>query len=233
MKKNVLIKRSFLSFVAAVSASAILASCAPKSATPDSTPAGGPSIERGKYLVSAIGCNDCHTPLKMGANGPEPDMSRMLSGHPSQILIGGPTPLQPPWGWSGTLSMTAYGGPWGVSFAANLTPDSATGMGAWNMATFDSAIRTGKHMGSGRPILPPMPWQSLRNLTDDDLGSIYQYLHSIPAISNKVPDPIMPSSTPPPAMGGPMQPPPMNFPPGQEPRVMPPPPPPPPPIKKK
>jgi hypothetical protein len=42
-------------------------------------------VERGRYLVTAIGCNDCHTPLKMTARGPEPDMARMLSGHPSSL----------------------------------------------------------------------------------------------------------------------------------------------------
>ena len=42
-------------------------------------------VAHGKYLVTVGGCNDCHTPWKMGAKGPEPDMSRMLSGHPASI----------------------------------------------------------------------------------------------------------------------------------------------------
>src|SRR5262245_65827990 len=41
--------------------------------------------KRGEYLVKIMGCNDCHTPWQLGPNGPEPDMSRMLSGHPEQV----------------------------------------------------------------------------------------------------------------------------------------------------
>src|SRR4051812_37440324 len=46
------------------------------------------SIQRGKYLVTTGGCNDCHTPWKMGEKGPEPDMLRMLSGHPATVKVG-------------------------------------------------------------------------------------------------------------------------------------------------
>src|ERR1044072_6613165 len=81
-------------------------------------------VERGKYLVTVGGCNDCHTPLKMGTNGPEPDFSRMLSGHPETAPIGEAT--QVPEGWLENIAITgtAFSGPWGVSFAANLTPDT-------------------------------------------------------------------------------------------------------------
>jgi hypothetical protein len=83
-------------------------------------------IDRGAYLVTAVGCNDCHTPLKMGPNGPEPDLSRMLSGHPETIAITRPAP-SPDGVWNNGMvaspTMTAFSGPWGVSFAANLTPD--------------------------------------------------------------------------------------------------------------
>ena len=41
---------------------------------------GADRVERGRYLVNTSGCHDCHTPFRMGANGPEPDMGRMLSG---------------------------------------------------------------------------------------------------------------------------------------------------------
>ena len=60
-------------------------------------------LERGKYLVTVGGCNDCHTPLKMGAKGPEPDMSRMLSGHPDSFPItAGTAPVSDKWNhaWS-------------------------------------------------------------------------------------------------------------------------------------
>jgi hypothetical protein len=55
--------------------------------------------------------------------------------------------------------LTAFVGPWGISYTANLTPDSATGIGAWSEAAFINTIRSGKHLGNGRDILPPMPWR--------------------------------------------------------------------------
>ncbi len=78
-----------------------------------------------------MGCGDCHTPWKMGANGPEPDMTRMLSGHPeSMVLPPAPAPSGP-WMASLAATMTAWSGPWGVSYTANLTPDPETGLGKW------------------------------------------------------------------------------------------------------
>ncbi|HEX2960271.1 MAG TPA: hypothetical protein VHO43_00670, partial [Ignavibacteriales bacterium] len=67
-----------------------------------------------------------------------------------------------------------------------------TGIGSWDENVFVKAMREGKHMGSGRPILPPMPWQSVATLTDQDLKAVFTYLKSIKPISNKVPDPIPP-----------------------------------------
>lgn len=54
------------------------------------------------------------------------------------------------------------------------------------------AIRTGRHMGASREILPPMPWMNYREMTDDDLKAVYAYLRSIPAIHNRVPEPLPP-----------------------------------------
>ena len=149
-------------------------------------------IERGKYLVTIGGCNDCHTPFKLGPNGPEPDMTRMLSGHP-QNLSRPEVQLSGPWAWSGAVTNTAFAGPWGVSYAFNLTPDEHTGIGIWTEDIFMKTIRTGRHWGVARPILPPMPWFNYRQMTDDDLRSVYAYLRSIPPVSNKVPDAIIAS----------------------------------------
>jgi cytochrome c553 len=150
-------------------------------------------VERGKYLVTSMGCNDCHTPWKLGEKGPEPDMSRLLSGHPEGMQLP-PSPALPPgpWGITAALSMTAWSGPWGVSYTANLTPDPETGLGALSEQNFIQALRTGKHLGAGRDILPPMPWPAYQNLSDEDLKSIFAYLKSIPPIRNKVPDPVPP-----------------------------------------
>jgi hypothetical protein len=123
-------------------------------------------------------------------------------------MIGMAPPPMPPWMASIDQSFTAFAGPWGVSFAMNLTPDSASGLGDWSQETFMQAIRTGKHMGTGRPILPPMPWASFSNLTDQDLASVYLYLRTIPAVSNKIPAPLPPLPMPPGGMPPPPPPPP-------------------------
>jgi hypothetical protein len=149
-------------------------------------------VARGEYLVTIGGCNDCHTPLKMGAKGPEPDMSRMLSGHPEQLVMP-PAPKlgQGPWVWAGSGTNTAFAGPWGVSYAMNLTPDQVTGLGIWSEELFIKTMRTGRHWGTSRPILPPMPWQNVARMTDEDLKSLYAYLRAIKPIRNQVPDAVI------------------------------------------
>jgi len=150
-------------------------------------------IQRGEYLVRFGGCNDCHTPMKLGPKGPEPDMTRMLSGHPEGVqLPPPPAPGQSPWAVT-TAGLSAWSGPWGISYAANLTPDRNTGLGIWTEDMFLQAMRTGKHYGVSRDILPPMPWQAVASLADDDIKAIYAYLRSIPPIVNHVPDPIPPT----------------------------------------
>lgn len=148
------------------------------------------AVKRGKYLVNTLACNDCHTPWKMGPAGPEPDRALLLSGHPSQLVLTAPSPAA---GWPVAFSETntAVAGPWGISYAANLTPHD-TGLGVWDEKIFIRALRTGKHMGAGRPILPPMPWSAYGQLTDDDLRDVWAYLQSIPPIDNVVPVPTPP-----------------------------------------
>jgi mono/diheme cytochrome c family protein len=153
-------------------------------------------LSRGKYLVTIGGCHDCHSPKKFGPNGPSLDETLLLSGHPAG------SPLPPvdtkalsPGSWllfSGDI--TAYIGPWGISYSANLTPDSTTGIGAWSEETFVKTIRTGKHLGQegGRPILPPMPWQGVAQMTDEDLKAVYTYLQALPPVKNQVPAPVSP-----------------------------------------
>jgi cytochrome c len=151
-------------------------------------------IHRGEYLVKTIGCNDCHTPLKMTDKGPVPDMTRMLSGHPESLKMPRPPQLADgPWGWVGSSTMTAFYGPWGVSYAVNLTPDNATGLGIWTEDMFIKTMRLGKHMGTSRPVNPPMPWQNIGQLTDDDIKALFAYLKSIPPIHNQVPTYLEPS----------------------------------------
>ena len=198
MNRSILAKTSFAVAVCSASVIALL------SDAPAALAAGEPSakpgatapadlIERGKYLVTIAGCNDCHTPLKMGPAGPEPDMTRMLSGHPELVALP-PAPKLPEGPWMVTVAATntAWSGPWGVSYTANLTPDPETGLGKWTLRNFSDTIRTGRHMGRGRPILPPMPIPMYKNFTDTDMEAIYSYLRTIPAIKNRVPEPLPP-----------------------------------------
>lgn len=155
------------------------------------------NLARGKYLVTIMGCNDCHTPWTMGPNGPHPDMTRMLSGHPESLEMP-PRPVLPagPWAVVTSATFTAWSGPWGVSYTANLTPDEETGLGRWTFQNFKDTIRTGRRMGRGRPILPPMPIPMHQHLTDEDLEAIFTYLQSIPAVANRVPEPLPPPEAP-------------------------------------
>jgi mono/diheme cytochrome c family protein len=147
-------------------------------------------IERGQYLVTVGGCNDCHSPKKITPKGPVPDEARLLSGHPADEKL----PEVPPnifgpdkWGAITNNNLTGWVGPWGTSYTSNLTPDPETGTGVWNEELFIRILRTGKFMGAGRDILPPMPWQEYAKLTDADLKAIFVYLKSLKPVKNQVP----------------------------------------------
>jgi hypothetical protein len=150
-------------------------------------------IKRGEYLVTIMGCDDCHTPKVFGPKGPEPDMSKRLSGHPSEM----PLPEVDKNGLKVWVlfnhTTTAYVGPWGTSYAANLTSDES-GIGNWSEKQFFKALREGKYKGidNSRQMLPPMPWQNFSRATDEDLRAIFAYLKSTKPINNIVPSPVPP-----------------------------------------
>lgn len=152
-------------------------------------------IARGEYLVNFGGCNDCHSPKIYTDLGPIPDTTRLLAGHFGGLNIPKvDTSVIGPGKWYlSNGDLTAWVGPWGISFSANLTPDVSTGIGGWNVEVFIRAMRNGLHLGAGRPILPPMPFMGLAGLKDEDLKSVFAYLKSIKPISNKVPEPVPPS----------------------------------------
>jgi hypothetical protein len=153
-------------------------------------------IKRGEYLVTTIGCNDCHSPKKMGERGPEVIQELMLSGYPAER----PVPkvsvdaLKNGWGMFNS-DLTSFVGPWGESFAANLTPDQ-TGLGNWTEEQFKKALTQGKYMGvdGSRMLLPPMPWTNWANMKDEDVKAIFVYLQSLPPVKNSVPAPIPPQT---------------------------------------
>lgn len=165
---------------------------------------GNAQIKRGEYLVNLGGCNDCHSAKIFTPKGPMPDPDRLLSGYPSkERLPDFPQNLIGPDKWGGlvTNDLTAWLGPWGVTFASNLTPDEQTGIGLWTEELFIKTIRSGKHLGAGRDILPPMPWYNLSKLSNDDLKAIFAYLQSIKPIKNVVPQPIPPTDLSPSKLG--------------------------------
>jgi cytochrome c553 len=150
-------------------------------------------VARGKYLVDIMGCHDCHTPMKMGPQGPERDWDRALSGHPEEVVMP-PAPSLPPGPWISTVgaTFTAWNGPWGTSFTKNLTPDKETGLGDWTVEEFIATMKTGRERGKGRPVLPPMPIDVVAKLTDSDIRAVFAYLQSVKPIKNRNPQPIDP-----------------------------------------
>lgn len=153
-------------------------------------------IAHGEYLVGIMGCHDCHSPKRMGERGPELIPELMLSGFPSDRpltefkseMIKQGFPMFYP-------DLTGAAGPWGVSFAGNLTPHES-GIGNWTEAQFKIALTQGKSKGleNGRMLLPPMPWQGFANLKDEDVHAIFSYLKSINPVENVVPAPVSPEN---------------------------------------
>ena len=155
-------------------------------------------IKWGEHLVILGGCNDCHTPKKMGPNGPEDDMSLMLSGHPAQMPAADFDRMEAAKkGLIVTQTFTAWTGPWGITFAANLTSDS-TGIGAWKEDQFVKSLHELKWMGleGTRPLMPPMSMMPATKMTDDELKAIFAYLKTTPPIKNVIPEAVL---LPPPA----------------------------------
>ncbi len=149
-------------------------------------------VQRGEYLVTVIGCRDCHTPKRMGPRGPEDIPELALSGYQADNLK---FEVDPGMITRGLVILnsdfTATAGPWGISYAANLTTH-ATGLGNWSYEQFKKAMTEGKAKGldGGRMLLPPMPWMNFKHLTDEDLRAIFAYLQSIPPVDNLVPAPV-------------------------------------------
>jgi mono/diheme cytochrome c family protein len=127
-------------------------------------------VERGKYLVTIAGCNDCHTP---GGMLGQPDEKRLLGG--SDVGFGDPAS--------------------GVWVGGNLTPDPETGLGRWTRAQIVAAFTKGE-TPSGRKLSEIMPWPALSHLTAEDADAIAAYLQSLPSVKNVVPGPFKAGETP-------------------------------------
>ncbi len=146
-------------------------------------------IQKGEYLVAIMGCNDCHSPKRMGPQGPVVIADLMLSGYPAERPIQkvNPDPIKKGWVLLNE-DFTSGAGQWGVSFAANLTSDQ-TGTGNWTEENFRRALKEGKYKGLevSRMLLPPMPWTNFATIKDEDVKAIFRYLKSTKPVSNVVP----------------------------------------------
>jgi mono/diheme cytochrome c family protein len=134
------------------------ASSTPLAPVPD--PPKHDPVKYGEYLAGPVAhCADCHTPR--GLDG---------RANPAKLFSGG----------------VPFEGPWGTSYASNLTPDKETGIGAWTDAEIIAAIYGAKR--DGRRLLPPMPTHYYATgIAGDDLRAIISYLRSLPPVRNKVP----------------------------------------------
>jgi len=152
-------------------------------------------IKRGEYIVRIAGCGDCHSP-KVVENGiPHEDPSLLLSGHPEKITIDKYDKATAKNWVLFNMHNTAAVGPWGVSFAANLTSD-ATGIGNWTEEQFMKAMKEGKYKGmeGTRPLLPPMPWPNYSQMTNEDLSAVFAFLKTTKPVTNVVPAAIPPGN---------------------------------------
>ena len=148
-------------------------------------------VKKGAYLVGIMGCDDCHSPKKMGAHGPEIIDSLRLSGYPANRPVAkiDMESIKNGWALLGA-DLTSAAGPWGLSFSANITNDES-GIGTWNIENFKKAFTEGKWKGmeGTRMLLPPMPWANYKNLKEEDLKAIFAFLKSTNPVKNVVPDP--------------------------------------------
>lgn len=184
-----------LLLISALVSTALGAGCGKRAAKQESPAYSAAQIERGAELVGEWKCNYCHTPEVRGNGRPVPDPERLLSGHPSDqgvpdmhdMIMGSAEYME----FLDNLEASVWASDDKLVFAANITPDNETGIGTWSEEAFIQTMRSGTHMGIGRRILYPMPWQELSELDDADLIAIYAYLRTVKPVHNSVPPPIV------------------------------------------
>lgn len=120
-------------------------------------------IARGKYLIIAGGCTDCHTPGYFLGN---PDMDRYLGGSDVAFEMPG----------------------LGAFLGRNLTPDKETGLGNWSTEEIVHVLKTGERP-DGRTLAPIMPYHAIAQLTDEDVLAMALFLQSVEPVKHEVPGP--------------------------------------------
>jgi mono/diheme cytochrome c family protein len=146
--------------LAGVAAVAVAAASLPPRAHAESL------LDRGKYLVVAASCNDCHTP---GVFLGKPDMTKYLGGSDVGFEIPG----------------------LGVFAGRNITPDKETGIGNWTVEQIAVAITTGRRP-DGRQLAPIMPYSAFAQMSKEDVAAIVAFLQSVPPVRNEVAGPFEP-----------------------------------------
>jgi len=152
-------------------------------------------VKWGEHLVTVMGCHDCHTPKKMTEKGPELDLTLALSGHSDKMPVAEVDRKKfEEKGYIVTNDFTSWVGPWGISYAANLTPDE-TGIGNWTEEQFLTSLKKKimKGLPGTRPMLPPMAMMPFDQMRDDELKAIFAYLKTGTPIKNIVPEPTPPA----------------------------------------
>ena len=132
----------------------------PQPADPQPKPSPDNTLEYGKYLANAAGCIDCHTPFEKG---------QFVEG--MDFAGGRQFPL-----------------PGGMLVSANITPDKETGIGNWTKEAFIARFKAydpdngyeGMKVGP-KDFNTIMPWTMYSGMTEEDLGAIYTYIHSLPS----------------------------------------------------
>ena len=129
--------------------------------TPEKNMTPDTSSKYGKYLaISVAGCRDCHTNRNL--------VSGLFTGPQNAGGLHMPSAIDP----------KHY-----VTISPNLTPDSATGiMATWDKKTFINRFKQGKKNPHSR-----MPWNSYKNINENDLTAIYNYFNGLQPIGNYIP----------------------------------------------
>ena len=119
-------------------------------------------VAYGAYLAGPVGhCVECHTPMEAGRRD-----------YKTKLGQGG----QP------------FAGPWGVTVAANITPDPESGLGKWTDAEIKTAITEGMRP-NGEKLKPPMAFNLYKTVAADDMDAIIAYLRSVKPVANMVKEP--------------------------------------------
>ena len=72
--------------------------------------------------------------------------------------------------------------PFGTVYSSNLTPDAATGIGAWSAAEFRRALQHGRSR-DGRLLYPAFPYDANTRVSAADADALWAYLRSLPAVA--------------------------------------------------